>query len=314
MKRPWRVCSRRSPTICEQPHERAPGGERDRYRPRQDRFCRGAGRRAGRFYWKPIQAGVEERPIAKRCCDCPACRRSACWRKPTDYRRRPRRSRAEIDGIVIDPEALRLPETDRPLVVEGAGGLLVPLTARSPISTSWPDGTRRSCSAPAPRSGPSITACCRSSPARPQPLPLPGRLHRRREQESERIIADLGRCVGSAVCRISIPERPVAAGAFARISGSRISCEGPHDESTSRSGIRSPSTRATRSDLDRQRRGSLAGDRDGRRIFDAISSWWWSPRHRHPHIMQAIKHQADRLDQVIFAGFTTSLRKTLHGA
>ena len=44
---------------------------------------------------------------------------------------------------------------------------------------------------------------------------------------------------------------------------------------------------------------------DGRRIFDAISSWWVVTHgHRHPHIMQAIKSQADRLDQVIFAGFT----------
>ncbi|WP_424627845.1 adenosylmethionine--8-amino-7-oxononanoate transaminase [Bradyrhizobium sp. SYSU BS000235] len=44
---------------------------------------------------------------------------------------------------------------------------------------------------------------------------------------------------------------------------------------------------------------------DGRRIFDAISSWWVITHgHRHPHIVQAIKDQADRLDQVIFAGFT----------
>lgn len=44
---------------------------------------------------------------------------------------------------------------------------------------------------------------------------------------------------------------------------------------------------------------------DGRRIFDAISSWWVTTHgHRHPHIVQAIKDQADRLDQVIFAGFT----------
>jgi dethiobiotin synthetase len=35
---------------------------------------------------------------------------------------------AEIDGVVIDPDALVLPNTDGPLVVEGAGGLLVPLT------------------------------------------------------------------------------------------------------------------------------------------------------------------------------------------
>jgi adenosylmethionine-8-amino-7-oxononanoate aminotransferase len=44
---------------------------------------------------------------------------------------------------------------------------------------------------------------------------------------------------------------------------------------------------------------------DGRRIFDAISSWWVVTHgHRHPYIMQAVKQQADRLDQVIFAGFT----------
>ncbi|MEH2561470.1 adenosylmethionine--8-amino-7-oxononanoate transaminase [Bradyrhizobium sp. AZCC 2289] len=44
---------------------------------------------------------------------------------------------------------------------------------------------------------------------------------------------------------------------------------------------------------------------DGRRIFDAISSWWVVTHgHRHPHIVQAIKDQVDRLDQVIFAGFT----------
>lgn len=44
---------------------------------------------------------------------------------------------------------------------------------------------------------------------------------------------------------------------------------------------------------------------DGHRIFDAISSWWVVTHgHRHPHIMQAIKDQADRLDQIIFAGFT----------
>ena len=44
---------------------------------------------------------------------------------------------------------------------------------------------------------------------------------------------------------------------------------------------------------------------EGERIFDAISSWWVVTHgHRHPDIMQAIKDQADRLDQVIFAGFT----------
>lgn len=44
---------------------------------------------------------------------------------------------------------------------------------------------------------------------------------------------------------------------------------------------------------------------DGTRILDAISSWWVITHgHRHPRIIDAMKAQADQLDQVIFAGFT----------
>ena len=44
---------------------------------------------------------------------------------------------------------------------------------------------------------------------------------------------------------------------------------------------------------------------DGRRIFDAISSWWVITHgHCHPKIMAAIKAQAEQLDQVIFAEYT----------
>ena len=41
------------------------------------------------------------------------------------------------------------------------------------------------------------------------------------------------------------------------------------------------------------------------RMLDAISSWWVITHgHRHPRIVEAIKQQADALDQVIFANFT----------
>jgi adenosylmethionine-8-amino-7-oxononanoate aminotransferase len=44
---------------------------------------------------------------------------------------------------------------------------------------------------------------------------------------------------------------------------------------------------------------------DKGRLLDAISSWWVITHgHRHPRIIEAIKRQADELDQVIFAGFT----------
>ena len=44
---------------------------------------------------------------------------------------------------------------------------------------------------------------------------------------------------------------------------------------------------------------------DGRRIIDAISSWWVTTHgHRNPRIMAAIAEQALKLDQIIFAGWT----------
>src|SRR5688572_23899693 len=44
---------------------------------------------------------------------------------------------------------------------------------------------------------------------------------------------------------------------------------------------------------------------DGRRIIDAVSSWWLNLHgHNHPYINQKIKEQLDKLEHVIFAGFT----------
>ena len=44
---------------------------------------------------------------------------------------------------------------------------------------------------------------------------------------------------------------------------------------------------------------------DGRRFFDAISSWWVITHgHCHPEIISAIQQQAGTFDQVMFAGFT----------
>lgn len=51
---------------------------------------------------------------------------------------------------------------------------------------------------------------------------------------------------------------------------------------------------------------------DGRRFFDAISSWWViTLGHRRPEIMEAIRAQTQSLDQIIFAGFTHEPAETL---
>ncbi|HVX77180.1 MAG TPA: dethiobiotin synthase, partial [Bradyrhizobium sp.] len=80
-------------------------------------------------YWKPVQSGLEEETdsaIVHRLSGLAAERIL-----PERYRLKTPASphlAATLDGISIDPAQLQLPDVSRPLVVEGAGGLLVPLT------------------------------------------------------------------------------------------------------------------------------------------------------------------------------------------
>lgn len=51
--------------------------------------------------------------------------------------------------------------------------------------------------------------------------------------------------------------------------------------------------------------GARLHTREGRSVVDAISSWWVTTHgHSHPRIVAAIREQASRLDQMIFAGWT----------
>lgn len=82
----------------------------------------------GAAYWKPVQSGLDEgadRDHVASLAGLPAERvLPEAYRLATPCS--PHRA-AEIDGVVIDPARLALPP-DRPLVVEGAGGVLVPVT------------------------------------------------------------------------------------------------------------------------------------------------------------------------------------------
>jgi len=58
--------------------------------------------------------------------------------------------------------------------------------------------------------------------------------------------------------------------------------------------------------------GALLYTADGRTVIDAISSWWVTTHgHCHPRIVAAIAAQAQRLDQLIFAGWTHEPAETL---
>jgi dethiobiotin synthetase len=80
-------------------------------------------------YWKPVQAGLDDGSDLERVgrlSGLPADRLL-----PEEYRLTtpcsPHRA-AEIDGVTIDTDRLVPPSCDRPLVIEGAGGVLVPFT------------------------------------------------------------------------------------------------------------------------------------------------------------------------------------------
>jgi dethiobiotin synthetase len=83
-------------------------------------------------YWKPIQCGTEggtDRETVARLTGLDTSHfrpERYCFREPLS----PHRA-AELEGVTIEPKDLRLPDDvpqDCLLVIEGAGGLLVPIT------------------------------------------------------------------------------------------------------------------------------------------------------------------------------------------
>jgi dethiobiotin synthetase len=145
-------------------------------------------------YWKPVQAGIDDetdRPTVLRLSGlAPEHVLAEAYRLRTPAS--PHLA-AERDGVVIDPDVLVLPDTTRPLVVEGAGGLLVPLTRQ----TTYIDVMAR-WNAP-------VVLCARTTlgtinhsllsveALRARNIPIAGIAFIGDEnQESERIIADLG--------------------------------------------------------------------------------------------------------------------------
>lgn len=83
------------------------------------------------YYWKPVQAGLDgetDAQVVARLSNLPADRiipevyRFALPASPHKAARR--------EGITLYPQDLAPPAVDRPLVIEGAGGLMVPLNER----------------------------------------------------------------------------------------------------------------------------------------------------------------------------------------
>lgn len=85
----------------------------------------------GYNYWKPLQSGIEEGGVdtrrVQKMTDLPDERflpESYVFSEPLS----PHRA-AELDGVLVDMNKLaEIPESENPLIIEGAGGLMVPIT------------------------------------------------------------------------------------------------------------------------------------------------------------------------------------------
>jgi len=83
------------------------------------------------YYWKPVQSGLEEETDSETVARLSSLSPERIL--PEAYRLMTPASphvSARKDGVSIEPEQLTPPVTDRTLVIEGAGGLLVPLSER----------------------------------------------------------------------------------------------------------------------------------------------------------------------------------------
>lgn len=81
------------------------------------------------LYWKPLQSGTQDgtdRERVQALTHLPADRLLP-ERYVLSQPLSPHRA-AELDGVAIDPRTLAVPAVERTLIIEGAGGLLVPVT------------------------------------------------------------------------------------------------------------------------------------------------------------------------------------------
>ncbi|MEM7651092.1 MAG: dethiobiotin synthase [Pseudomonadota bacterium] len=100
----------------------------------------------GATYWKPVQSGVEggvDTRAVQKMTGLPNERfleESYVFTEPLS----PHRA-AELDEAHIDVDTLLVPEVEGPLIIEGAGGLMVPLTRENLLINlfkKWNEDTR----------------------------------------------------------------------------------------------------------------------------------------------------------------------------
>ena len=92
-------------------------------------FAAGLAGALGAYYWKPVQAGVDPEGDKETVARLGGIPKTHIL--PEAYRLRTPASphlAARIEGVEVCLDKLTLPQVDGPLVVEGAGGVLVPVS------------------------------------------------------------------------------------------------------------------------------------------------------------------------------------------
>jgi len=85
-------------------------------------------------YWKPVQAGDLDYSDTHKVKEMLTNASSRCFENSYALKTpMSPHAAAEIDGLQIDIKAIKRPKTNNPLVIEGAGGLLVPLNKNDTI-------------------------------------------------------------------------------------------------------------------------------------------------------------------------------------
>lgn len=283
-------------------------------------------------YWKPVQAGLDQT-------DTDTLRalvtRTGFRAHPEAYRLRAPMSphaAAARENIEIRLDRIQTPATDRTLVIEGAGGLLVPLADGSRVVDLIVQLNAPVVVVSRHYLGSINHTLLTLEALRARDISLLGVLFVGEENpETEAAIRGasgdriLGRIPWAErldaawVTREAERLRPALVRALADAS---TETKGPPSEHTSPlkqtpapnlserdlKVIWHPYTQAQTADPPI---GVLRGEgpwlhtEDGRRIFDGISSWWVNVHgHSHPEIARRVSEQLATLEHVIFSGFT----------
>ncbi|MCE2680644.1 MAG: adenosylmethionine--8-amino-7-oxononanoate transaminase [Burkholderiales bacterium] len=273
-------------------------------------------------YWKPVQSGLDGETDSQR-----VHRLSGCHTHPETYRLQaplsPHQSAAR-EGLRLELDNFTLPCTRNKLVVEGAGGLMVPLAekvlitdlithlnlpvilvARSGLGTI--NHTVLSAKALKQNNTPCLGVVMvgernpenLASIERYAGVPVLAELPWLDEVSMDTLKAiALPMKLAHVLKRMPTfepPELPAPDPAMRLIERDRAHCWHPFTQAqTAHAPL--PIVRGE---------GSFLFDVHGKRYLDAVSSWWVNLHgHANPVIAQAISHQAHQLEQVMFAGIT----------